>query len=192
MTNNIYDFHIIVEDKVIKYSEIKSVWYRRGFINFIDNNIKSDFIENENIRNKLNTHKRSELENIHQYLFELLKPKKHISNYNNQDVNKLTVLHLAQEVGLFIPDSFISSSLKPVAGEFITKSISGSTPDFYNVDTFVQFYTSEIDESMQSIFPSFIQKKINKKYEIRTFNLNEKMYSMAIFSQADEHNKSRF
>lgn len=42
------------------------------------------------------------------------------------------------------------------------------------------------------LFPSLLQQNIDKKYELRIFYLNEKCYSMAIFSQNDEQTKVDF
>ncbi|MBM6497958.1 hypothetical protein H9X54_001390 [Flavobacterium macrobrachii] len=41
----------------------------------------------------------------------------------------------------------------------------------------------------EHFFPSLLQEYIQKKYELRIFFLNDKLYSMAIFSQESEQTK---
>ena len=57
-------------------------------------------------------------------------------------------------------------------------------------------YTVQIegldDVSTESFAPSQFQDLIEKKYEIRSFLLNRKFYSMAIFSQEDEQTRTDF
>ena len=49
-----------------------------------------------------------------------------------------------------------------------------------------------IDEMPESFFPSFFQEYIDKNIEIRSFFLEGKFYSMAIFSQLDSKTKVDF
>ena len=50
----------------------------------------------------------------------------------------------------------------------------------------------ELDKIPSEFFPSYIQEKIEKDYEIRTFYICGKTYSMAIFSQQDDQTKIDF
>ncbi|WP_228444971.1 ATP-grasp domain-containing protein [Chryseobacterium indoltheticum] len=54
-------------------------------------------------------------------------------------------------------------------------------------------YTSIVEKpEKDTLFISFFQEKIEKDFEIRTFYLNGKTWSMAIFSQNDEQTKVDF
>ena len=54
-------------------------------------------------------------------------------------------------------------------------------------------YTSTVHKREKAkFFITFFQDKIDKEFEIRTFYLNGKCYSMAIFSQNDERTKTDF
>lgn len=71
----------------------------------------------------------------------------------------------------------------------ITKSI-GVQVRRENLDGVELAYTEKIDAADLEIgpdtfFPSLVQKKVKKKYEIRTFYFNGKFFSMAIFSQSN-------
>ena len=58
-------------------------------------------------------------------------------------------------------------------------------------------YTRELDEELiksqdEYFFPSLIQEKIDKEFEIRSFYLEGNIYSMAIFSQNDTQTQTDF
>ena len=68
---------------------------------------------------------------------------------------------------------------------------------FYNNQISAVGYTSDINEDFlsslpKSFGPTLFQKKISKKYEIRSFFLNGKFFSMAVFSQNDPQTKTDF
>ncbi len=51
-------------------------------------------------------------------------------------------------------------------------------------------YTSIVDKKeKEDFFTTFFQQKIEKDFEIRSFYLNRKVWSMAIFSQNDDQTK---
>lgn len=105
-----------------KLSEIKSCWYRRGFLNFrfiINNKIKQfqDF----------NTIEASKVE---QYIYYKLNSLKNINSYNNREVNKLIVSDIARRLKIKTPIDYLFNSKKELItfmdndnNEFITKSI---------------------------------------------------------------------
>lgn len=120
-----------------------------------------------------------------------------IGNLGNNEINKLEVLSIAKKVGLKIPQTFIVSSkedlLKLIEEKknLITKPISDTKP-FYVKDDLYLNYTREISqtEKIHNYFmPSLVQEKIEKKYEIRTFFIKNKFWSVAIFSQENNDSK---
>jgi ATP-GRASP peptide maturase of grasp-with-spasm system len=103
-------------------------------------------------------------------------------------------LEIATEIGFKIPNSYVLekksdiSLLQNFNSEFITKNHS-NTSFFECEDGVLISYTSLLNENNYKQIPDFFspslfQEKIDKKYEIRVFYLNEKMWSMAIFSQS--------
>ncbi|SHI45503.1 grasp-with-spasm system ATP-grasp peptide maturase [Flavobacterium terrae] len=181
ITNNSFNFLL---------SEIKGMWYRRGFLN-----IKIEKSENEIINN----FKKAEFAKLKQYIYYKLSLLPNINSFTNSDVNKLVVNDIASEIGIITPQEYILSSkdellLLDDLSQYATKSISGSAIlDFGNFYTIG--YTSLLnitEEYSKFFFPSLIQKYIKKKYELRIFFLHDQFYTMAIFSQRDETTRVDF
>ncbi len=181
ITNNSFNFLL---------SEIKGMWYRRGFLN-----IKIEKSENEIINN----FKKAEFTKLKQYIYYKLSLLPNINSFTNSDVNKLVVNDIASKIGIITPQEYILSSkdellLLDNLSQYATKSISGSAIlDFGNFYTIG--YTSLLnitEEYSKFFFPSLIQKYIKKKYELRVFFLHDQFYSMAIFSQSDETTRVDF
>ncbi|WP_449401466.1 grasp-with-spasm system ATP-grasp peptide maturase [Chryseobacterium wanjuense] len=166
--------------------KITSVWYRRGGLKFkhlIYNNPSIDIHMNE-VQHWLEDYVRKTLEN-----------KKHINKESNSHINKLLVLEQAQKTGLDVPAYFLAENtndiilhktiVKPIAGNAILNSITKDSDGI--------MYTSIVEQhENESFFISFFQEKIEKNFEIRSFYLNGKIWSMAIFSQNDDQTKTDF
>lgn len=189
------DMSFLLDGAKLKLSEIKSVWYRRGFINshlFKKRKLKLNS-NSDDINNFLN----HEYEHLKQYVYFLLSKKKTLNLYNQSEANKLIVMDLASEFGLQVPRSFILDSfdsLQKIKKKLITKTISGNPRIFYK-NSFGILYTTEVslhESSTDSFSPSLFQELIEKKYEIRIFYLDGHFYSMAIFSQNDNQTKTDF
>ncbi len=191
---------VFKKDNIIYNSQnISSVWYRRGDINLIDLNIEGTTIVSD-IRNALLANLNSELFTIKEFLHYSLNRKKTLNNYLYSNVNKLVVLRKAKEIGLLIPQTIITTSKKILLefkndfGSLITKGSSEGSY-FRSNDYWFYSYTEKLTDEMvleseESFFPSLFQKRIQKKFEIRSFYFNDQFYSMAIFSQ--NNSKTRF
>lgn len=169
-----------------KLSEIKSCWYRRGFLNFkfiINNKIKQ--FQDFNI---------VEASRVEQYIYYKLNSLRTINNYSNSDVNKLIVSDIARSLEIKTPNDYLVNSKNELTKimvkdnqEFITKSICGNPVLLFN--NFALFnYTQKINlEKIETdnFALSLIQNYIEKKYELRIFYLEKSCYTMAIFSQND-------
>ncbi len=117
------------------------------------------------------------------------------------NVNKLSVLDAANEVGLKIPKTIVTNrrdrlTTTFLGREIITKHISEAHGMFFDATLFMNYtavVTKEfIDTLPETFFPSLFQEKIEKKYEIRAFYLIGEIYAMAIFSQSSEQTKVDF
>lgn len=159
--------------------DISSVWYRRGGIRF-----KRLQYSNPAVHLHMN-----EVQHwLEDYVDTVLASKRHINKQTNSKVNKLVVLKKAVAAGLDVPHYYLSDNTADVQfGETIVKPISGN-PVLENIkkDTDGLMYTSIVHEPKLDFFISFFQDKIKKDFEIRTFYLNGKCWSMAIFSQNDK------
>ncbi|MDN4028701.1 grasp-with-spasm system ATP-grasp peptide maturase [Chryseobacterium gambrini] len=166
--------------------EITSVWYRRGGIKF-----KRFYYDNEGV----NIHMNETQHWLEEYVMHILESKKHLNKQSNTHVNKLLVLDKARKAGLDVPDYYLSNNTKNVKlRRTITKPIAGNpTLQSIEKDTDGVLYTAVVDEHIKNdFFISFFQEKIEKDFEIRTFYLDGKCWSFAIFSQNDEQTKVDF
>ena len=166
--------------------EIDSVWYRRGGLNF--KRIKY-------CNPSINLHMYETQHWLEDYVRKTIGDKKHINKEKNAHLNKLLVLEYAQKIGLTVPSYFLADNTDDVIlGKTIIKTINGNvtlTELTKNHDGFM--YTSIIQEKeKEEFFISFFQENIEKDFEIRTFYLHGKCWSMAIFSQNDEQTRIDF
>ncbi|OCA70167.1 grasp-with-spasm system ATP-grasp peptide maturase [Chryseobacterium arthrosphaerae] len=166
--------------------EITSIWYRRGGLKF--NRL---LYKNEAINLNMNEYQHW----LEDYIMKVLESKKHINKQSNSDINKLLVLEEAQKTGLDIPSYFLADTTDDVIlNKTIIKTIGGN-PRMEDIlkDSSGMMYTTVIQENEdESFFITFFQEKIEKDYEIRSFYLNGKIWSMAIFSQNDDQTKVDF
>lgn len=176
----------------VSISDVKSFWYRRGdFVLYINSDkiiVKEDLI-------RFNLEK--ELYKLKDFLHIHCESKSSIGSYRKELFqNKLTTLFLAQQTGLNIPPTIIATQKENLIGfiqkngDCITKAISSmfkieTSNYFRTIGT--QLVTDKMIDSLDNIFfPTLLQKKISKIFELRIFYLKGKFYPMAIFSQNDE------
>jgi len=163
--------------------EICSVWYRRGGLKFHRNQY-----EDKGINHFMNETQHW----LEDYIRNYLENKKHINKESTFHINKLIVLDKAKELGFDVPDYFLAENTDNVdVNKTIVKTITGNgSIDFEDKKTRGVLYTNIItDKENEDFFITFFQEKIEKDYEIRSFFLNGKIWSMAIFSQNDEKTK---
>ncbi len=179
---------------ILDFSKITAYWYRRGALQFHKREIIElpAYMPSKEILEKT---QKKELTKLEDYLHILLDKVKSINSYFTRGVNKLQVLNMAQEVGLDIPETLITSekkeliAFKKLHGDIITKAIY-EIPMFENPDLIKSCFTTiiqddTIDALPNDFFPSLFQNCLQKKYELRVFYLNGHCKSMGIFSQED-------
>jgi ATP-GRASP peptide maturase of grasp-with-spasm system len=184
--------------QTIKLSEITAFWYRRGGIPQFK--IPAESIDEAfnkmvsgKIKEYLNLESRILYDFLHDYLDKI--PNK-IGSREKAGVNKLIVLQKAQELGLKTPNWSVSMKtsdtmdfIDRVGGKVITKgiweSLIASTPTS-GYSTYTELISlPELENFPSEHFPSMLQQNVIKKYEVRTFYLLGRIWSMAIFSQND-------
>jgi ATP-GRASP peptide maturase of grasp-with-spasm system len=193
------------KEVVLNSNNISSYWYRRGSFNVVKPNKLE--IPNNFIKNEINSHINYEGLALVDFLKHLTRNLPHsIGHISNNSTNKLENLRIAEKVGIKVPTTLVTcnkSSLSAWLKEFkksetkiISKPINMSMLFAYK-DKNVRSLTSIIDKKIidkipSSFYPTLFQEEIEKEFEIRTFFLNGKTYSMAIFSQNDELTKVDF
>ncbi len=176
-------YFISFNNNSINLEEIESVWYRRGYINL------SIYKNSE----KLSQIIKNEFTFLRDLLYYLLKQKTHINKRSDNDINKLTTLLIAKEMGLSTPKSYYNSSKKNFTENLITKTISGSSSYIDDDKTYLALTKKVTFEDLKKIPKyTYLQEQIDKKYELRIFYLHRKFWSMAIFSQRDNQTEVDF
>ena len=182
-----------INDLIFNFSDIKSFWYRRGFFNFRD-------LETINIK-QFDELRKEEFSSFIKYIYYRLEKLKSINSIFTAVVNKLIVNDLARDFKIITPKDYIfsnSSSLKNKINksklQLISKVVSGNC--MYNFEDFTIFNYTKIvnleNINTDDFFPSLVQDRIEKKYELRVFYLEGLFYSMAIFSQNDSQTNVDF
>ncbi len=200
LENGKYDFEIISVDKKIKIklSELTGYWYRRGYLNLHFKNVlqtsKYEY-ENNLFYQALNNYLTEENKIIVDCIYELLQKLQGFGKFYEGNTNKLVNLLVAESVGLKIPETIVSKK-KDALLDFNNKSNTGLITKSLNQSGGLSWHNqlmhgltevviSNDIEKTKSNWPSFLQRKINKLYEIRLFYLDKKIFAAAIFSQSN-------
>lgn len=181
--------------------QIKTVWFRRRM-----EEASFQFYENLNIdlqgKQDLLGHIKVEFLRFYSILPVYLKNAYWLCHPDRSSLNKLEILLLAKMHGLTIPETivtnFIDASDKNILNQeetYISKPLS-ETSIIAEETRRYSMLTKVVDQTQLPentfIFPSLLQKCIEKEFEIRTFYLSGKCYSMAIFSQENEKTKTDY
>lgn len=188
-------------------SEIQAVWVRKGKNWLSDEFFRIELCEHTGLANYLTEKMKKERQKLGDFInYIIARTKPVLGTLFNSDLNKLIVLDQARSAGLAVPDFVVSNSkstlidfLNEVKDGIITKSLSDGVYHFdHDIDQKGYFtYTEELKtgdlEVLKEVLtPSFVQKKIEKSYELRVFYLEGELYAMAIFSQSNESTKVDF
>lgn len=211
-TINIIDKKLIINNDInFNPNEINVVFYRRWVAPSYGKSYFTKFI-NEKFKEKevllIENYQGFLLNELNSYMngfFSMFEKNKWIPHYKiaRGGLNKLDTLMLAKKNELIVPNSIITSSKTELLLFFesnkngiITKPISEVVMLEYE-QTKISLYTkeitlSEINDLNEVFFPILVQEKIVKEFEIRSFYIENKFYSMAIFSQNDNQTKIDF
>ena len=195
-----------VDNQLIPLKEIEAVWYRKGKNWLCDQFYQVSVEDHSRFSVYLNAKIESEESTLSTYVHHIIENSiSSVGSASKNNLNKLLVLCAAKEIGLLTPHFYITNNKRVINQIFdksknlITKPISDGLYLFENIKNNTGYfsYTEKLNKDMlenlpNQIFPSFFQHNIDKKFEIRVFFLEDKCYSMAIFSQSDEQTKVDF
>lgn len=198
-------------DKEINLLDAKSCWWRRtglGIKNFAAHDLPGELtIDDHNLSELVRGNKsvlNAEFQDLREYIFTTV--------YNNCSINigspkmfglnRLLTVDLAKKHGLKVPEYEVVSNTKQIksstaiSDRFVTKGISNGIYHLINNKsyyTYTELHTKQdlINEDI-NVFPSLIMNLVEKKYEIRSFFLDGRFFSMAIFSQSNDQTKIDF
>lgn len=185
------DVVFLINSKTYKLSNFTCFWYRRGFLNFDFEYIKSELF---------NRFQKIELKDFIDYLYYKVSLLPHLNNISNASVNKLIVSDFARILGINTPDDYIFSNKEYLnkkinsQTKYITKCVSGETMNVFDGFTIFNYSSILNKEEIKSnnFFPSLVQNYIQKKYELRIFYLDGNFHTMAIMSQNDKQTEVDF
>jgi len=184
----------------INQKDITKVWYRRGQFTLFKMSLNSSSVNSINELASLNNYISDEVAVIENSIESFLRSENSYcvgSRLADNTINKLDVLLTAKKNKLLIPDTLITSNKEEILHFYttyktiITKDLKAPVHfsirnnNHTSIGTFV--VTKKMITTLEDdFFPIFVQKKIDKKYEIRIFYYNGKLFPMAIFSQKDK------
>jgi ATP-GRASP peptide maturase of grasp-with-spasm system len=191
LDNNSIDLYIESMDFAKQVSEMNNFWYRRGdFLNRIP--MKQEELESTKVEKFLMT----EWGFIKKFLHE---HQRYIGNYYQEvENNKLLNLKYAKEAGLRIPKTLVTTNKKDATtficqnSKCITKPINNVHLSFEHNEmryssTGTRMVVKEDIEALSDRFcPMLLQEYTEKDVELRIFFIEQKLFTMAIFSQLDE------
>jgi ATP-GRASP peptide maturase of grasp-with-spasm system len=181
---------------------IAAVWYRRKISSFpVKYSLKqADF----HVQYTLKRFLIDEFNGLHSSLFYTIDRQKWLNDPITEDsLNKLQVLALARRFGINTPFTDIVTTkagiiqllenykeliVKPVSECILLEDAGGAQ---YKMLT-KTIHKANLYQVPTKFFPSLVQEKIIKKFEIRTFYLDGTCHSMAIFSQNNRKTKDDF
>lgn len=193
-----------VSGEELSYDDITSFWFRKNGIELFSKlKIKCPRLFSEGHKERLKDFLiAEELKSLNEFLIFMLEQKHHLGNLSVGNGNKLISFVCARNSGLKIPKSVVSSKpevLKKFATNFKTMAKPIEEGYYYRGEDYSFFTRNNLFDKRviaenrdETIFPSCLQKYVDKKIELRIFYLNGKCYSMAIFSQSDRKTQIDF
>lgn len=190
-TLSLSEKYMMLNGKKIDPDTINAVWYRKfgGFSRTGYYKKVKDKISPQDLQQLA-----SEYSAILSSIISLLKDKKWLTQPWLSSVNKLDMISLATECNIKTPKTWIISSKKRMKElmdegyDLISKSVY--EPYFIKSENgFYSMFTKQISNRgkiPKTFFPSLVQVKIPKKYELRIFYIDGEFYTMAIFSQSNK------
>lgn len=182
-----------VGGRPVARDEIRVVWYRRWSGTSLPT--REDFEPDPVLASKVQAHLKREHQALSTAVMSIFSEATWLSHPRRTRPNKLSVLRTARKAGLSIPETLVTTSREAVLeffddyGEVVTKTI-GDVADLSSGNTAFHMYTGRLDRSdvtsmPETFFPTLVQEAVEKRYEVRTFYLDGRLWSMAIFSQLD-------
>ena len=209
ISNQQQDFEICINEQlVVTLSQIHAYWYRRGQLSYQPITVKQNL--NPSLTESMNRYYIKEFEHSTDMLHFMLKSfvPVCINSFHDVHTNKLINLECARQAGLQIPDSIVSNDPEAIRAFFhrhpkcIMKPVRlpgseapGKTQYVHYSQTTHLVTLDEVEvflKEHQLFQPTHFQEYIEKEFEIRSFILNDQLFSMAIFSQQNEKTKIDF
>lgn len=176
------------------YNQISSIWFRRSFNAIID---RLTILGSPELVNTMNYSLNNEILYVQRAMHHLHSSKFSIGDFSNARNDKINTLLLAKDLNINIPETIITNNkheltllCEKLSSDIITKAVYNLFSLKYDNNFFqaktIKISLEYINRLNEKIFPVLAQECIEKQYEIRSFYIKGKFFSMAIFSQANE------
>lgn len=187
---------LIIQDKLGKLNNksIGIIWFRRQisepFFDFYEN--LNCFPEGKRV---MINYLKKEFQLFYSMLSLSFNDIPWLNKPETSDPNKIQVLITAKKCGLEIPSTIVTNiidaHLSNSSHQYITKSLTDCAMIKEGDEKFYSMLSSLVDKDNinkeeKTVFPSLLQHYVEKEFEVRTFYLDGKCKSIAIFSQADK------
>lgn len=194
---NDFQINLDFDFKSINLEHVKYVWHRRGYINF-----SRFYGYQQNAKNLPLLAK--EINATSKFIYDFLAGRDYLSLPKHEfENNKLYNLVIAQKAG-FKPPEWSTTTDYGKVSLFLNKQKKVITKGIYSLFEYedqkgchLKLGTTSVTEEdllslSKTFIPTFIQKEIIKKYEVRVFYLLEETFSVAIMSQENLATKLDF
>jgi ATP-GRASP peptide maturase of grasp-with-spasm system len=197
------DFQFNYKQFTVSLKDVEAYWFRRGDIPPYKRQFNLANAFKKRFQKLFYGQLTEEMGALNDYLFHLFrKVPRRLGDPKYACVNKMIVLDIAAGLGLATPNSYIVSKKKHVESimnddgkAVVTKPIVGlmlqGTSERYFCYT-EELTPQQLSDIPDELFPSLLQEKIEKIFEVRSFYLDGRFYSMAIFSQVDKQTQVDF
>ena len=182
----------IFKGQKFSLNEIKGVWFRRSFLDFKSGFFESPEKGDEIVRQVYELLNR-ENETLISFLVTRLTQLRSLNSQQEYNANKLQSLLYAQKAGLNIPQTLIATDkhqVHNVFGEGNENIVCKPIQDNYDLEieglkqrqyiAGMDFYGPLPDQFYYSLF----QQKLDKKYELRIFFIQDRFYACALFTKS--------
>jgi len=197
------DFHLRVDDDAFCLADVSSAWLRKGDFWFRDLftpvAVPGSSVLSSHLSHKLQREDRTLRDHFH---YVLRKRCAVLGSAKGSTPNKLIVLEHAREVGLRTPPFSVSTSRRHAQRllesdcTYVSKAMSDGLYLFDTSESKAGYftYTEALEPHSlvgvgERMAPSFLQRHIEKKFELRIIFLDRMFLAVAIFSQADDQTR---
>lgn len=191
--DDLINSEIIIRGTKYKISDFEKVWYRRSWL-IIEPYTLGKF-ENDDLKQSINNQLFEERKTVEDFLLKCLYKNSLNSQFDNF-INKMDVLNACKIYGIKIPKTLLTTNKERLIMFFkkhkkvITKNFSQGvfiSTDEIGVETGTKKITKNMVDLLEDNFmPMLFQEMVPKSFEVRSFFLDGKFYSTAIFSQNDK------
>lgn len=182
---------LVVADGQGKEIVVNTGWYRRD-VKERGKDVLEQFEVWDDAKKAMEYHWQAERECVKKSLLRVSENMKWLSEYSTKTIDKFEVLLQAKDFGLVIPKTLVTnakaslSTFVAACETVICKSLHEENLTLFFKEKILTQYVvvltaKDLENISSKFYPTFFQEKIEKEFEIRTFYLNGKCYSMAVF-----------